>query len=79
MLVLITPQGLEGIHGDLVTMELLVYSCHMEETFTFQQLRDMDDYHKLELIMAKVIHHIWIYDHGLDCILQVHAKTCHEI
>ncbi|WAR01028.1 NBAS-like protein, partial [Mya arenaria] len=46
-------QGLECVHSDLVTMEMLVYCCHIEETFTFQQLRDMDHYHKLELIMSK--------------------------
>ncbi|KAL4228275.1 hypothetical protein ACF0H5_013706 [Mactra antiquata] len=46
-------QDLDVILDDLVTMEMLVYSCHVEETFTFKQLQEMTDYDKLELIMSK--------------------------
>jgi len=38
----------------MVTMETLVYSCHMEESLTFEHLQEMTDYEKVELIMSKV-------------------------
>jgi len=47
-------QGLEKVHDDMVTMETLVYSCHMEESLTFEHLQEMTDYEKVELIMSKV-------------------------
>ena len=47
-------QGLEAILDDLVTMEMLVYDCHIDDSLTFQQLRGMADYDKLELIMKQV-------------------------
>ena len=42
------------IVDDLVTMEMLVYDCHIDDTLTFQQLQEMADYEKLELIMKQV-------------------------
>ena len=47
-------QGLGNILDDLVTMEMLVYSCHVDDSLTFQQLQQMADYEKLELIMKQV-------------------------
>lgn len=51
-------QGLDNILDDLVTMEMLVYSCHVDESLTFKQLQEMADYDKLELIMSKVSNHL---------------------
>ena len=47
-------QGLDAILDDLVTMEMLVYDCHIDDSLTFEQLRGMADYDKLELIMKQV-------------------------
>ncbi|KAJ8315923.1 hypothetical protein KUTeg_006524 [Tegillarca granosa] len=47
-------QGLNDILDDLVTMEMLVYECNVEDTLTFEELRQMADYDKLELIMSKL-------------------------
>ena len=47
-------QGLGNILDDLVTMEMLVYSCHVDDSLTFQLLQQMADYEKLELIMKQV-------------------------
>ncbi|KAJ8304032.1 hypothetical protein KUTeg_017615 [Tegillarca granosa] len=46
-------QGLNDMLDDLVTMEMLVYECNVEDTLTFEELRQMADYDKLELIMSK--------------------------
>ncbi|XP_053405478.1 NBAS subunit of NRZ tethering complex-like [Mercenaria mercenaria] len=46
-------QGLENVLDDLVTMDMLVYSCHIDETLTFEELQEMADYDKLELLMSK--------------------------
>ncbi|XP_021365609.1 neuroblastoma-amplified sequence-like [Mizuhopecten yessoensis] len=46
-------QGLSDLLDDLVTMEMLVYECHIEDTVTFEAVTKMADYEKLELIMSK--------------------------
>ncbi|XP_052240269.1 NBAS subunit of NRZ tethering complex-like isoform X2 [Dreissena polymorpha] len=46
-------QGLERIQNDFVTMETLVYSCNIDDNFTFRQLQEMSNYEKLELMMSK--------------------------
>ncbi|KAK3097270.1 hypothetical protein FSP39_008222 [Pinctada imbricata] len=47
-------EDLDELLDDLVTMEMLVYECQVDETLTFSQLQAMADYDKLELIMSKV-------------------------
>ncbi|KAL3866901.1 hypothetical protein ACJMK2_044151 [Sinanodonta woodiana] len=46
-------EGLTQTLDDLVTMEMLVYDCHVEDVLTFEKLQTMADYEKLELIMAQ--------------------------
>ena len=48
-------KGLSELLDNLVTMEMLVYECHMDESLTFDDLQKMADYDKLELIMSKVM------------------------
>ncbi|XP_076101260.1 NBAS subunit of NRZ tethering complex-like [Mytilus galloprovincialis] len=53
---LATERGVEGLSellDNLVTMEMLVYDCYVDENLTFDELQKMADYDKLELIMSK--------------------------
>ncbi|KAK7009358.1 neuroblastoma-amplified sequence [Biomphalaria glabrata] len=45
--------SLSELLDDLVIMEMLVYECGVDIAFEFSQLREMADYDRLELIMAK--------------------------
>ncbi|XP_060067245.1 NBAS subunit of NRZ tethering complex-like [Ylistrum balloti] len=53
-------QGLTDLLDDLVTMEMLVYDCHLEETVTFEAVTKMADYEKLELIMSKSTEEMYV-------------------
>ncbi|XP_069137324.1 NBAS subunit of NRZ tethering complex-like [Argopecten irradians] len=53
-------QGLTDLLDDLVTMEMLVYDCHIEDTVTFESVTKMADYEKLELIMSKSTEEMYV-------------------
>ncbi|XP_048258558.1 NBAS subunit of NRZ tethering complex-like isoform X1 [Haliotis rufescens] len=46
-------EGLYDLLDDLLTMEMLVYECGVDDSLTFRDLQQMADYDKLELIMSK--------------------------
>ncbi|XP_046551537.1 LOW QUALITY PROTEIN: neuroblastoma-amplified sequence-like [Haliotis rubra] len=46
-------EGLYDLLDDLLTMEMLVYECGVDDNLTFKDLQQMADYDKLELIMSK--------------------------
>ncbi|CAL1537532.1 unnamed protein product [Lymnaea stagnalis] len=49
-------RGFDNLHellDDLVTMAMMVYECGVAPSLEFSQLREMADYDRLELIMAK--------------------------
>ncbi|KAH9508425.1 hypothetical protein Btru_055206 [Bulinus truncatus] len=46
--------SLSELLDDLIIMEMLVYECGVDTTFEFSHLKDMADYDRLELIMAKI-------------------------
>ncbi|XP_022250297.1 neuroblastoma-amplified sequence-like [Limulus polyphemus] len=45
-------KGLEKLLDDLVTMETLVYSCHMNKKLSFEELEKMNNMEKLNLMMS---------------------------
>ncbi len=47
-------QGLDVLYDDLVTMEMMVYECNVEEGFTLRHLQQMPDIDRLRLMMSKV-------------------------
>ncbi|XP_033750641.1 neuroblastoma-amplified sequence-like [Pecten maximus] len=53
-------QGLTDLLDNLVTMEMLVYDCHIEDTLTFEAVTKMADYEKLELIMSKSTEEMYV-------------------
>ncbi|GAB1605191.1 neuroblastoma-amplified sequence-like [Argonauta hians] len=45
--------GLEDLLNDLLTMDCLVYDCHISCDLSFQQLQDMSNIQKAHLLMGK--------------------------
>ncbi|CAE1234400.1 NBAS [Acanthosepion pharaonis] len=46
-------EGLEDLLDDLITMECLVYDCHVGSELTFKQLQEKNNIEKVHLIMNK--------------------------
>ncbi|KAK3595169.1 hypothetical protein CHS0354_002768 [Potamilus streckersoni] len=67
-------EGLTHTLDDLVTMEMLVYDCHVEDSLTFEKLQTMADYEKLELIMAQTTQEM--YSKNLHKWLIPFLKQC---
>lgn len=47
-------QGLQLLHDDLVTMETLVYECHIDDELTFEDMKTMPHIDRLRLMMSCV-------------------------
>ncbi|XP_067139001.1 NBAS subunit of NRZ tethering complex-like [Centruroides vittatus] len=55
-------QGLEKLHDDLVIMETLVYECHVDKPLSFQELENMSDNDRLQLLMSMSTESTFIKD-----------------
>lgn len=46
-------KGLEKLLDDFITMEVLIYECHVEKNFSFKNMEQMCDFDKLQLLMSQ--------------------------
>ncbi|XP_038068120.1 neuroblastoma-amplified sequence-like [Patiria miniata] len=47
-------EGLDKLHGDLLTLEVMTYECQTEASITLAGLQSMSDLDKIHLMMSKV-------------------------
>lgn len=55
-------QGLEKLHDDLVIMETLIYECYLDKPLSFQELENMRDNDRLQLLMSMSTESTFIKD-----------------
>ena len=75
--------GLDVLQNDLITMETLVYECHIEDSLALDDIQNMPDIDKIRLMMSRVGENVTFYSKlpstFLEITLHIHRPSTYGL